>query len=61
MIEKKANETRQKLKKPNKCNIDIKRINRRPHNIHYIPKKLPDNISGASMITKKRKTNYSSK
>lgn len=54
MIERKANETRQRLKKPNECNIDIKELIE-AHNIHYIPKKLPDNISGASMITKNGK------
>jgi len=50
MIERKANEARQKLKKPNKCDIDMKELIQ-AHNIYYISKKLPDNISGASMTT----------
>ena len=51
MIEKKANETRQKLKKPNKCNINIKELIQliQTHNIRYLPQELPNNISGASM------------
>ena len=54
MIEKKANETRQKLKNPSGYNIDIEELIQ-AHNIYYIPKKLPDNISGASMITENGK------
>ena len=54
MIERKANKTRQKLKNPDECNIDIKKLIE-SHNIHYIPKKLPNNISGASMTTKNGK------
>ena len=54
VIEKKATEARQKLKKPNKCNIDMEELIR-VHNIHYISKKLPDNISGASMTTENGK------
>ena len=50
MIERKANEARQKLKKSNKCDIDMKELIQ-AHNIYYIPKKLPNNISGASMTT----------
>ncbi len=54
VIEKKANEARQKLTQPNKCNIDIEEL-MQVHNIHYFPKVLPDNISGASMTTKNEK------
>ena len=54
MIERRANETRKKLKKPNECNIDIEELIQ-AHNIYYIPKRLPDNISGASMITENGK------
>ena len=54
VIEKKANETRQKLRQPNKCSIDIEDL-MKAHNIYYFPKELPDNISGASMITKNEK------
>ena len=50
VIEKKANEARQKLKKPDKCDIDTEELIQ-AHNIYYILKKLPDNISGASMTT----------
>ena len=54
VIEKKANEARQALKQPNKCSIDIEEL-MRAYNIHYFPKALPDNISGASMTTKNEK------
>ena len=54
MIGKKADEARQKLKKPNECNIDMKEL-MQVYNIYYIPKELPDNISGASMSTKSKK------
>ena len=50
VIEKKANEARQKLKRPDKCDIDMEEL-MQVHNIHYISKRLPDNISGASMTT----------
>jgi len=51
VIEKKANEARQKLKKPNNCDIDMEEL-MKAHDIYHVFKKLPDNISGASMITK---------
>ncbi len=51
MIEKKANEARQKLEKPNKCNINMEEL-MKVHSIRYAFKDLPDNISGASMTTK---------
>ena len=54
LIEKKAIEARQKLKKPDKCNIDMKEL-MQIYNIKYISKKLPDNISGASMTTENGK------
>ena len=54
VIEKKANEARQKLKYPGECDIDMKEL-MQIHNIHYITKKLPNNISGASMITENGK------
>jgi len=54
VIEKKANEARQKLKKPDKCDIDMEEL-MQVHNIYYTAKKLPDNISGASMTTENGK------
>ena len=54
MIEKKANETRQKLKKPDECDIDMEEL-MQVHKIHYISKRLPNNISGASMTTENGK------
>ena len=54
MIERKANETRQKLRKTNECNIDIENLIQ-AHKIYYITEELPDNISGASMTTKNGK------
>ena len=50
VIEKKANETRNKLDDPSQCFIDMKNLIR-AWDIHYISKELPDNISGASMTT----------
>lgn len=54
IIEKKTNEVRQKLMKPNECNIDVVEL-MRTYNIYYISKELPDNISGASMTTDRGK------
>ena len=51
VIEKKANEARQKLKKPNNCDISMEEL-MKAHNISYAFKELTDNISGASMTTK---------
>lgn len=54
VIEKKANEARQKLKKPDKCDIDMEELVK-AHAIHYFDKKLQSNISGASMTTENGK------
>lgn len=50
VIEKKANEARKKLEDPEECNINVGEL-AQAHGIHYLLKKLPDNISGASMTT----------
>ncbi len=54
VIEKKAKETRQKLKQPDKCDIDMEELVK-AHAIHYFDKKLQSNISGASMTTENGK------
>ena len=54
VIERKANEARQNLKKPDKCDIDMEEL-MQVHNVHYIAKRLPDNISGVSMTTENGK------
>lgn len=52
VIEKRANEARQKLINPDACSIDMKELVK-AHGIRYFSKKLPNHISGASMTTER--------
>ncbi len=50
MIEKKANEARERLDNSDECIIDMNEL-MEAHNIYYREKELSNSISGASMLT----------